>query len=198
MMLVAEIESLDLLILLSFVGANMSNDKFNEVETLKRKVKDLNRELFHTRNLAENLREENKQLGEKVKTLEFFKKADSDTVAHATGVIDEMRSQISSLKTQLAVYKEDMQKDAEALASCQKFLESAVEIESGMLRLKAMQDFIKRHFPNPVLAEGETWVLSKENRDHSFVSSHELGLDYVVNVCVDCGHQEKHPCEDDL
>ena len=80
-------------------------------------------------------------------------------------------------QTQLAVYKEDMQKDAEALASCQKFLEAAIVIESGMLRLKAMQDFIKRHFPNPVLAEGETWVLSKEYRDHNFVSSHALGSD---------------------
>lgn len=96
-------------------------------------------------------------------------------------------------QTQLVVYKEDMQKDAEALASCQKFLEAAIVIESGMLRLKAMQDFIKRHFPNPVLADGETWVLSKEDRDHNFVSSHELGLDCVVNVCVDCGHQEQRP-----
>lgn len=42
----------------------MNKNPFSEVETLKRRVKDLNRELFHTRNLAENLREENKHLTE--------------------------------------------------------------------------------------------------------------------------------------
>lgn len=69
-------------------------------------------------------------------------------------------------QTQLAVYKEDMQKDAEALASCQKFLEAAINIESGMLRLKRMQDFFKRQFPNPGSREGETWVLSQEERPY--------------------------------
>ena len=49
----------------------MNKDQFSEVETLKRRLKDLNRELFHTRNLAENLREENKQLEDRIHNAEL-------------------------------------------------------------------------------------------------------------------------------
>lgn len=49
----------------------MNKDQFSEVETLKRRLKDLNRELFHTRNLAENLREENKQLKDRIHDAEL-------------------------------------------------------------------------------------------------------------------------------
>lgn len=104
----------------------MNKDPFSEVETLKRKVKDLNRELFHTRNLVENLREENKQLNKKVKTLEFFKKGDGDTVAHATSVIDEMRSHIAHLTETNQQYKGKMQEQQDQIADLKNKMQSVV------------------------------------------------------------------------
>ena len=77
----------------------MNKDQFSEVETLKRRLKDLNRELFHTRNLAENLREENKQLTEmnqrykgKLQEQQDYIAALKDTMQSAMNQSDEWTS----------------------------------------------------------------------------------------------------------
>lgn len=67
------------------------------------------------------------------------------------------------LAVELAVYREDMQKNAKALSALEKFLEAAISLESGMQRLAMMQDAFKKHFGERV-ADSQTWVLSKQDR----------------------------------
>lgn len=80
----------------------MNKDQFSEVETLKRRLKDLNRELFHTRNLAENLREENKQLTE---MNQRYKGKLQEQQDHIAALKDTMQSAMNQSDKWTSAYK---------------------------------------------------------------------------------------------
>lgn len=61
-----------------------------------------------------------------IKTLEFFKKGDSNTVSHATGVIDEIRSQIAHLTEMNQRYKGKLQEQQDQIANLKDVMQSAM------------------------------------------------------------------------